>query len=62
MSSRYIVTKDNPCKVVSIRRWNELGAFVKPKGILQNSYSLIPGPGQNAVFSLSAAVNTHCAN
>ena len=59
-SSIYVLTNRRPLITVSIRRCNELGAPVRPKGIHVNWYSPISGPGQNAVFSLSFAYTGSC--
>lgn len=52
MSSMQFTMNGSPRNTLSIMHWKELGAPARPKGILQNWNSPIPGPGQNAVFSL----------
>ena len=52
MSSKYVLTNGKPCSTLSIRCCKELGAPAKPNGIRQKLNNTIPGPGENAVFSL----------
>ena len=43
-----------PQNIESIKRWKDPCVPFNLNGILRNWNNLMPGPGQNAVFSLSA--------